>query len=118
MSTTNTKFLNAVITVGLAVSMILLSGCRAENRYMARRDSISLSAGEAMARNNAIQVVNPWPRHSQDTNFRTDGKRMMVGIERYQANDSLEPEGSDTTERFENEESPPPGPPPAGPGAP
>jgi len=105
--------LNALIGLGLLAAPIALSGCRAENRYLARRDSITLGAGEAVARNNEIQVIDPWPKQSQNPDFRTDGKRMLVGIERYQRNESLEPEGEDTTERFANEESPPPAAPPA-----
>jgi len=118
MKSATTQVLNTVIALSLSASLIVLTGCRAENRYLARRDSITLGAGEAVARNNAIQVINPWPKHSQDPYFNTDGKRMMVAVERYQANESPEPEGSDTTERFENEQGPPPAPPPGAPGAP
>ncbi len=118
MTNPSTQILSAAITLSLAASLIMLTGCRAENRYLARRDTITLGAGEAVARNNAIQVINPWPKHSQNPYFNTDGKRMMVGIERYQANESLEPEGSDTTERFKDEQGPPPPAPPGSPGAP
>ena len=116
MSTSSTKILNTVITLSLSLAVIVLTGCRAENRYLARRDTITLSAGEATARNKAIHVIDPWPKRSQDPYFNTNGKRMMIGIERYQANESLEPEGQDTTERFkEGDDGPPPAPPPAGP---
>ena len=73
-------------------------------------------AGDAAASNRVIQTIDPWPRYAKNKNFTTDGKRMMVGVTRYQENKSLEPEGSDTTERFKEDDSPedPPSAPPPG----
>ncbi len=94
------------------LSSALLAACRDTNQYLSRRDTIMLGAGDAMAHNRAVHTIDPWAPHSKDTNIPADGKRMMVGIKRYQENKSLEPEGEDTTERFEEQEG---GPPPAGP---
>lgn len=103
--------LSCVVVAVLAT--VPLTACRETNPYLARRNTIRLGAGDAMAHNRAVHTIDPWPVYSKDTDLPADGKRMMVGIERYQKNESLEPEGADTTERFKNEE-PPKGPPPDG----
>lgn len=96
----------------IILSTGLLAACRDTNQYLGRRDTIKLGAGNAMAHNRAVHTIDPWPPHSKDTNIAIDGKRMMVGVKRYQENRSIEPEGEDTTERFEEQEG---GPPPAAP---
>ena len=92
------------------LSTLLVTACR-DNQYFDRRDTIRLSSGDAPAHNRAVQTVDPWPVYSKDRNLPADGKRMMVGIKRYQENKSLEPVGANTTESIEDEESPPPAPP-------
>lgn len=99
-------------TAGLCA--LLLTGCRETNGYWAQRNSITLGAGDAPAHNRAVQTIDPWPVYAKNTDLPADGKRMMVGIKRYQENKSLEPEPTDTTERFANDGA---GKPP-GPGAP
>ena len=69
-------------------------------------------AGDAPAHNRAVQTIDPWPVYSKNRNLPADGKRMMVGIKRYQENRSLEPVGSDTSEVVEDVQEPPPPPPP------
>ena len=99
----------------VCVSMIVIAGtvlaaCRDTNPYLSRRDTIRLGAGDAAAHNRAVHTIDPWPVRSKNTDIAVDGKRMMVGIERYQRNESLEPESGDTTERFKKDK-PPEGPP-------
>lgn len=104
--------LSRAVLAGVALSTLLLAGCRETNPYWGRRDTISLGAGDAAARNRVAHTIDPWPVYAKDTNLPADGKRMMVGIKRYQANESLEPESTDTTERFKKDDAPkPPGPP-------
>ena len=61
-----------------------------------------------MAHNRAVHTVDPWPVQSKNTDIAVDGKRMMVGIKRYQANESLEASPTDTTERFKKDDAPKP----------
>lgn len=98
-----------------ALCVLLVTGCRETNQYFSRRDTIRLGAGDAAAHNRAVHTIDPWPVHSKNTDIPVSGKRMMVGIERYQRNESIEPEGNDTTERFNKDEGPPPPGPPPGP---
>lgn len=117
MKTRISKSTHHRLSVGACASAVVLStllvaACR-DNQYLDRRDTIRLSAGDAPAHNRAVHTVDPWPVYSKDRNLPADGKRMMVGIKRYQENKSLEPVGANTTEIIEDEESPPPAPPPA-----
>jgi len=102
-----------VCVTALILSTGLLTACRDTNQYLGRRDTIKLGAGDAMAHNRAVHTIDPWPAHSKDTDIPMDGKRAMVGIKRYQENRSIEPEGEDTTERFEEQEGGPPAAPPS-----
>ena len=103
-----------LVAAAMISSLVVLSACK-DNQYLARRDTITLGAGDAMAANRAVHTIDPWPQYSKNKNLPADGKRMMVGIKRYQENKSLEPVGTDTTERFEQEDPPesPPGPSPS-----
>lgn len=99
----------------VAVSMLALGGCRERKygRYLHARDTITLSAGDSVAHNKAVQTIDPWPAHSRNAKHRTDGKRILLGMERYQKNESLEPQGMETSETYEDEGQPPPAAPPA-----
>jgi hypothetical protein len=98
----------------VALTATLLSACRDTNPYTSRRDTIRLGAGDAMAHNRAVHTIDPWPVHARDTRIDVDGKRMLVAVERYQANESIEPSGEDTADQFQAGDGPPP-PPPAPP---
>lgn len=101
----------AGLAVGIA-AVLALSACRG-NQYLDRRDTVRFGAGEANAHNRAVQMVDPWPKYSKNRNLSVDGKRMMVGVTRYQDNRSLEPVGANTSEVVEETDGPPAGPPPA-----
>jgi len=75
----------AAVTLGA-----MLAGC--SDLYYDRRDSIALSAGDAVAANAAEQTVDPWPPHSGDTNIPTSGQKMTTAIERYRANKTVQPQ--------------------------
>jgi len=96
----------------VAVSMLTLGGCveRKYGRYLHARDTISLSAGDAVAHNKAVHTIDPWPAHSRKANHTTDGQRILLSMERYQNNESLEPQGMGVSDRFEDESQPPPAP--------
>jgi len=99
-----------VMAAAIAVSMFTLSGCyeRRYNRYLHARDTISLHAGDTVAHNKAVHTIDPWPAHARKAGHTTDGKRIYLGMTRYQENKSLEPQGLSTNEVFEDPGSPPP----------
>jgi hypothetical protein len=78
-----TSRLIAATVAGAALSA-MLGGC--SDLYTDRRDQISLSAGDAIAANNAMQTNDPWPAHSGNTNIAFNGQRMQTAVERYRTN--------------------------------
>ncbi len=59
---------------------LLMSGCQ---QYLVRQDFIESYAGDAVARNNAQQMVDPWPRYSYNTNIATNGNRQANAVGKY-----------------------------------
>ena len=57
---------------GAAVLALGLSGCA--NQYFERKDTVTFNAGDAVAWNNAQQIVDPTPRRAYDTNIVTPGE--------------------------------------------
>jgi type IV pilus biogenesis protein CpaD/CtpE len=91
MSALNKVALAAVLAAALA-------GCSANpvldpNGYLDRRDQISLTAGDAVANNIAIQMVDPWPAHAGQRNIGFDGQKMQTAVERYRNNKVIPPRG-------------------------
>jgi hypothetical protein len=75
----------SLIAAGLAAIVlgIALGGC--SDFYIDRRDTIALGAGDAIAANEAEQVIDPWPAHSGNTNIAANGQRMQAAVERYRS---------------------------------
>jgi len=96
------------MAAALAVSMLTLGACqeRKYNRYMHARDTITLNAGDAVAHNKAVHTIDPWPASSRNAHHTTDGQRMVLGMQRYQKNESLEPEGLSTNNVYDNQNAP------------
>jgi hypothetical protein len=68
----------------LPMVCLMLSACsQYSNRYAERKDSIALSAGDAVASNAALQIPTPWPRYSNDTTIAMDGERIARAVARY-----------------------------------
>ena len=83
MSRSKTRLAAAV---ALAAS---LGAC--SDLYMDRRDTIALSAGDAIAANKAEQVVDPWPAASGNKNIAFNGQKMQLAIERYRLDKVIQP---------------------------
>ncbi len=66
-----------------------LAGC--SDIYYARRDTIALSAGDAIAANAAEQTIDPWPPYSGNTNIAFNGQKMQSAIERYRLDKVTQP---------------------------
>ncbi len=61
--------------------------------YRARRDSITLQHGNAVAHNVAVQTIDPWPRSASDSRIDVDGQRLLIAGQRYQADKVEKPQG-------------------------
>jgi hypothetical protein len=78
-----TEFAARLLAAGAAIAALgtALGGC--SDLYFDRRDQIALGAGDAIAANEAQQVIDPWPPHSGNPNIAFNGQRMQAAIERY-----------------------------------
>ena len=90
------KCVRLVLTAAAIVAPAMLSGCY-EDDYLARRDTISLGAGDAVATNAVTHTIDPWNRNVKDTDINQEGERARVAVERYQLNKSIPPKGVNTT---------------------
>jgi len=73
--------------IGLAT---WLAGC-SDDKYLDRRDAIALGAGDAIAANQAEEIVDPWPRNSGNKNIAFNGQRIQAAVERYRTGKVIQP---------------------------
>jgi hypothetical protein len=59
--------------VGMAALAGLLSGC-AQDDFM-RTEGLTLAAGDAVATNSALQIIDPWPSGVEDTTLNPPADR-------------------------------------------
>lgn len=57
-----------------------------DNQYIDRSDSITPGVGGAVARNIAIQTVDPWPRYVNRRKIDIDADRINLAARRYKSN--------------------------------
>ncbi|MBL4725601.1 MAG: hypothetical protein JKY83_02790 [Rhizobiaceae bacterium] len=69
-----------LFTAILLAGVTSLTGC---NQYLSRHEGITSFAGEALAANEAISVVDTWPDGFDNTDIPTDGKRQAAAVKRY-----------------------------------
>ena len=81
----------------------VLAGCAEFNAYQLdpiytdRRDTIAVSAGDALAANKMTHMVDPWPRASANRNIAFNGEKMQSAVERYRTNKVIPPVGATTS---------------------
>ena len=91
-----------MITIGRLTSLTILTamatslgGCLylEDNltQYAQRSDKLTLSAGNAQATNEAVQMIDPWPPASANRRIPTNGERVAGAIERYRNVDKAPP---------------------------
>jgi hypothetical protein len=71
------------------------AGC--SDMYLDRRDTIELSAGDALHSNQVVHMVDPWPAHSANKNIAFDGQKMQSAVERYRTNKVIRPVNATTS---------------------
>jgi len=69
--------------VAIATLGALLAGCADPDLYYDRRETVALGAEDAVASNMITQMVDPWPRHSNNNNLAFNGERMQRAVECY-----------------------------------
>lgn len=85
----------------LVIVLGILSGvgvaCAWDHQYTDRMDSITKSAGNAVAHNKAVQTVDPWPRYVGNNRISIDSQRIAIGHQKYRANKSTAPAANATS---------------------
>jgi hypothetical protein len=77
---------------------VMLAGC--SDIYYDRRDTISPSAGDAIAVNRVTHMVDPWPRSSANRNIAFNGEVMQRAVERYRDGDVIPPVNNTTSAAY------------------
>jgi hypothetical protein len=67
----------------------LLAGC--SDLYLDRRETIALGADNAVASNMVEEMVDPWPRYSNNNNLAFNGERMQRAVECYRKDKVTQP---------------------------
>lgn len=111
------RLLAAVVASGALGAS--LAGC--SSLYVDRTETISPSAGDAIAANTAEQTVDPWPRDSGNQNIGFNGQRMQAAMQRYRQDkvtDAVDSQAVINAAPVQNTTNVTVGAPPATPGAP
>ena len=72
-----------------------LGGCT--DMYLDRRDTVSFAAGDSVAANKVVHMVDPWPPYAGDRNISFNGERMQAAAERYRTDKVKPPAGTGTS---------------------
>jgi hypothetical protein len=72
-----------------------LAGC--SDIYFDRRETIELSAGDAMHSNQVTHMVDPWPVYAANRNIPYNGQKMQAAVERYRTNKTTPPQAATTS---------------------
>jgi hypothetical protein len=67
----------------------VLAGC--SDLYYDRRETIALGAKDAVATDQIEQMIDPWPRHSENRNIAFNGEKMQTAVQRYRTNKVVAP---------------------------
>jgi hypothetical protein len=96
MSRPKTKAARLVAASAAAIACgVSLAGC--SDIYLTHRETVGLSAGDAVAANEAMETVDPWPRNSGNNNLAFNGQRMQSAVERYRTNRVIPPVNATTS---------------------
>ncbi len=98
--------INARVAALAAVAGLgaFIGGC--SDIYYDRRETIALGADDHIAANQAIQMIDPWPRYVGNKNIAFNGERAQGAVERYRRHNVIRPINPVTTTTLQP--SPPP----------
>ncbi len=67
--------------ITLLAAALALSGCE-HDRYADRRDSVTFGAGDSLAANKAMQIIDPWPRDARTIQQGSSGEQAAAAMEK------------------------------------
>lgn len=80
-----------LIATALAAAALGTALCGCSEMYFDHREGVTSGAGDAVAANEAMQTIDPWPARSGNPNIATNGQRMQSAVERYRTNNVTQP---------------------------
>jgi hypothetical protein len=75
---------------------LVLSGCE-HDRYADRRDSVTFGAGDSIAANKALQIIDPWPQDARTIRHGTSGEQAAAAMEKLRRRTAAAPAPSAPT---------------------
>ena len=97
---TSSEMRRRAAPIALALFAWLLGPAAAiawDDQYLDRTDKIDPGAGDAVAHNQAVQTIHPWPRYVYRDRININGARIDCAYRRYEANKVVEPKGLSTS---------------------
>jgi hypothetical protein len=88
----------AALRAMLVALVAALAGC---SEYLARRDGITLNAGNAVMTDRVTHMVDPWPRASANRDIAFNGDRMESAFKRYRTGNVIQPNGISTGNTYQ-----------------
>ena len=92
-------FSKAMRALALATALAILGGC---SEYLDRRETITLSGGNAVATNVVTHMVDPWPRESTNRNIAFNCAKIEGAVERYRTKRVTTPRGIGTSSTYQD----------------
>ena len=93
-------------SVALIAVMSAMAGCAGQAQYFDRSDTITPGAGDAVAHNKSVHIINPRPRRAYNTHIHHSGERMSHAMDRYNAGPEGSQNGAAADGGGQNEETP------------
>lgn len=81
----------ALVTCTALAPMLALGACA---DYVKHSDTITASAGDAVAHNKVVHIDDPWPRASANTHITGNGQRVDKATKRYLNGAAASPEAA------------------------
>ena len=76
--------LERLACLGAALAgLAALGGCH--DAYISRRDGVTFQAGDAVAANKALHIIDPWPASARSARLPARGTQAVSAIERLEA---------------------------------
>ena len=92
-------FANGFRCSAVALSLTALASC---SEYLDHRDGVSVYAGKAVAGNQVVQMIDPWPRAAANRNIAHDGVVMGRAVARYRAGQVIPPHLGGTSSAYQD----------------
>jgi hypothetical protein len=77
-----------LITAAAVLAALALAGC--DGKYVDRRDGVSFGAGDAVAANKAMQIIDPWPASSRTVTHGMRGEQAEAAMAKLRRRESGE----------------------------